>query len=167
MAGSAAAGCGQSGAGAPRRRPNRGLLLGLAPAGPPFDPAQERLVDLLRARNVRELQNFIERSVTLTTASELLAPIANLANRRLPTESVTTLDDAARPQMLAALRRTNRVVGGRSGAAARLGLKRTTPIARMRKRGSVKSAHVARNGVTAGSLRRPDLDALSNESQCI
>lgn len=85
--------------------------------------------------NVRELQNFIERSVILTNGSELRAPIAELAKRRLPNTSVTTLDDAARLHILATLLHTDGIVGGRNGAAARLGLKRTTLIARMKKLG--------------------------------
>jgi formate hydrogenlyase transcriptional activator len=84
--------------------------------------------------NVRELQNFIERSVIMTTGSEFRAPIAELTNQPLPTD-MTTLADADRAHIVAALRRTNGVVGGRNGAAARLGLKRTTLIARMRKLG--------------------------------
>src|SRR5262245_5885003 len=85
--------------------------------------------------NVRELQNFIERSVIMTTGSEFRAPIAELANQLLPTDVVTTLADADRAHIEATLRRTNGVVGGRNGAAAKLGVKRTTLIARMRKLG--------------------------------
>src|SRR5262245_24148254 len=85
--------------------------------------------------NVRELQNFIERSVIMTTGSEFRAPIAELENQPLPTDGVTTLADADRAHIVATLRRTNGVVGGRNGAAARLGVKRTTLIARMRKLG--------------------------------
>jgi len=85
--------------------------------------------------NVRELQNFIERSVIRTTGSEFRAPIAELANQLLPPDDVSTLADADRAHIMATLRHTNGVVGGRNGAAARLGLKRTTLIARMRKLG--------------------------------
>ena len=85
--------------------------------------------------NVRELQNFIERSVIMTTGSEFRAPIAELANQLLPTDGVRTLADADRAHIVATLRRTNGVVGGRNGAATRLGLKRTTLIARMKKLG--------------------------------
>jgi formate hydrogenlyase transcriptional activator len=85
--------------------------------------------------NVRELQNFIERSVIMTTGSELRAPIADLANQVPPTDHASTLADADRAHIVAMLRRTRGVVGGRNGAAARLGLKRTTLIARMRKLG--------------------------------
>jgi formate hydrogenlyase transcriptional activator len=90
--------------------------------------------------NVRELQNFIERSVIMTTGSDFRAPIAELANQVLPTDGVGTLADADRAHIMAALRHTKGVIGGRNGAAARLGLKRTTLIARMRKLG-VSPAH--------------------------
>jgi formate hydrogenlyase transcriptional activator len=85
--------------------------------------------------NVRELQNFIERSVILTRGTELRAPVAELRQQEIPTASVCTLADADRAHIMATLRKTNWVVGGRNGAATRLGLPRTTLIARMRKLG--------------------------------
>jgi len=87
--------------------------------------------------NIRELQNFIERSVILTTGSELRAPIAELINDEMSEAVVLTLADADRAHITATLRKTNWVIGGPNGAAARLGLKRTTLIARMRKLGLV------------------------------
>jgi hypothetical protein len=72
--------------------------------------------------NIRELQNFIERSVVLTRGAELRAPVAELTNRELP----GALADAEKAHIKATLRETNCVVGGRNGAAARLGLNRTT-----------------------------------------
>jgi formate hydrogenlyase transcriptional activator len=83
--------------------------------------------------NIRELQNFIERSVILTKGVELRAPLAELTNQEVPDDIVCTLADADRAHILATLRKTNWVVGGRNGAAARLGLNRTTLIAKMRK----------------------------------
>ena len=85
--------------------------------------------------NIRELQNFIERSVILTRGAELQAPVAELANKRLPIPAVRTLADAERAHIISTLRKTNWAVGGRNGAAARLGLFRTTLIAKMRKLG--------------------------------
>jgi formate hydrogenlyase transcriptional activator len=85
--------------------------------------------------NIRELQNFIERSVILTTGPELQAPVAELVNKRLPIPGVRTLADAERAHIISALRETNWAVGGRNGAAVRLGLVRTTLIAKMRKLG--------------------------------
>jgi formate hydrogenlyase transcriptional activator len=85
--------------------------------------------------NIRELQNFIERSVVLTKGIELQAPVAELTTPKLPDTGVGTLAAAERAHIIATLRETNWVVGGRSGAAARLGLRRTTLIAKMRKLG--------------------------------
>ena len=85
--------------------------------------------------NIRELQNFIERSVILTRGPELRAPIAELTNQEIPVAVVRTLADADRAHIKATLRETNWVVGGPNGAAVRLGLPRTTLIARMRKLG--------------------------------
>ncbi|HUA84970.1 MAG TPA: helix-turn-helix domain-containing protein [Bryobacteraceae bacterium] len=89
--------------------------------------------------NIRELQNVIERGVILTTDRELsrettalLRSWARQADRLMP---VKTLADAERAHILETLRRTNGVVGGRAGAAAQLGLARTTLIARMRRLG--------------------------------
>jgi formate hydrogenlyase transcriptional activator len=85
--------------------------------------------------NIRELQNFIERSVILTKGAELQAPVGELLNKRGPTPGARTLADAERAHIISVLRDTNWTVGGRNGAAARLGLVRTTLIAKMRKLG--------------------------------
>jgi formate hydrogenlyase transcriptional activator len=85
--------------------------------------------------NIRELQNFIERSIILTTGSELRAPIAELTSSTLQHDDIRTLEDANRAHIKATLDETNWVVGGPKGAAARLGMHRTTLIARMRKLG--------------------------------
>src|SRR5262249_48294052 len=85
--------------------------------------------------NVRELQNFIERAVVLTRGPELQAPVTELRNGPVAAPGVRTLADAERAHILSALRETNWTVGGRNGAAARLGLFRTTLIAKMRKLG--------------------------------
>lgn len=87
--------------------------------------------------NIRELQNFIERSVILSQGSELRVPLTEL--QPLPERSSSgpaqTLEDLEREGILAALRACGGVVGGPEGAAARLGLKRTTLHSRMRKLG--------------------------------
>ena len=85
--------------------------------------------------NIRELQNFIERSVILTKGRELRAPIAELTNQETHDGVVRTLNDAHRALIIKTLRQTNWVVGGPNGAAARLGLKRTTLITKMRRLG--------------------------------
>ncbi len=83
--------------------------------------------------NIRELQNIVERAVILSEGDVLqLAPLPS--HDAFPIEAVT-LADAERDHILNALRESNWVVGGAGGAAARLGLKRTTLISKMRKRG--------------------------------
>jgi formate hydrogenlyase transcriptional activator len=89
--------------------------------------------------NVRELANFIERSVLLSPGPVLRVAVEDLqAPPDLPDTPATTLADAEREHILAALNQTNWVIGGRSGAAARLGMKRTTLISRMQKLGIVR-----------------------------
>src|SRR5216683_3679250 len=83
--------------------------------------------------NIRELQNFIERAVILTKGDVLEIP-ALPSRTAVPAEPVT-LAEAERDHILNALRESNWVVGGATGAAARLGVKRTTLISKMRKRG--------------------------------
>jgi formate hydrogenlyase transcriptional activator len=102
--------------------------------------------------NIRELQNFIERSVILTRGTELRAPVAELTSQKLPDTGTHTLADAERAHIIATLRETNWVVGGRNGAATRLGLNRTTLIARMRKLGISRETAEQSTG-------RSDIDA--------
>ena len=84
--------------------------------------------------NVRELQNVMERSVILSSRGLLqLAPIKSVDNG-IPRER-PTLAAAEREHILQALRQTNWVVGGEHGAAALLGLKRTTLVEKMRRLG--------------------------------
>jgi len=85
--------------------------------------------------NIRELQNFIERSVILSRGTELQAPVAELVSRDTSSAPPRTLADADRAHIMTILKEANWVVGGVNGAAARLGLKRTTLIAKMRKLG--------------------------------
>ena len=94
--------------------------------------------------NVRELQNVIERCVIMTTGRVLTWQTTENSRRadamaaRLPEivpRVVTTLADAERSHIVATLRETNWIVGGSHGAAARLGLPRTTLIARMQRLG--------------------------------
>jgi len=83
--------------------------------------------------NVRELQNYIERAVIMTEGNTLRIP-ALPSPLPVQTESMT-LADAEREHILHALEESHWVVGGKAGAAARLGLKRTTLVDKMRKRG--------------------------------
>src|SRR5216684_2735094 len=98
--------------------------------------------------NVRELQNLIERAVILSNNGVLPNPLPtsdkNAVTNPLPvsdknpltvTPSQGTFNDSTRALILQALREAGWVIGGSGGAAARLGLKRTTLIAKMKKLG--------------------------------
>ncbi|MGB7728438.1 MAG: sigma 54-interacting transcriptional regulator [Candidatus Acidiferrum sp.] len=86
--------------------------------------------------NIRELQNFIERSVILSTGNVLRPPLANL-KAAAETESLEaiTLEEAERNHIRKILEQSRWVVAGANGAAARLGIKRSTLYFRMRKLG--------------------------------
>jgi formate hydrogenlyase transcriptional activator len=88
--------------------------------------------------NVRELENFIERAVILSQGRVLKAPTGEITRAR-STEpdraAPATLEDADRETIIRALRRSGGVIGGPNGAAAQLGLKRTTLNFKMRKLG--------------------------------
>jgi len=99
--------------------------------------AMEALTNWNWPGNVRELENFIERAVILTRGSALhvlLAELRNGGDAAAPT-ALTTLEEAERAHILRALQECKWVVGGPAGAAARLGLKRTTLQSRMLKLG--------------------------------
>ena len=84
--------------------------------------------------NVRELENFIERSVILTEGSSLRVPLAELA-MNIEEEDSGTLEHLEREYIIRTLRETGGVVAGSRGAAARLGLKRTTLQSRIQRMG--------------------------------
>jgi len=84
--------------------------------------------------NVRELENFAERSVILSEGPELKVPLAELGSTPDDSGSDGTLESLEREHIVRVLRETRGVIAGTGGAAARLGLKRTTlqsKIARM------------------------------------
>jgi formate hydrogenlyase transcriptional activator len=85
--------------------------------------------------NIRELQNFVERAVIMAVGPELRPPMAELTRQTAGSASVRTLADAERAHIAATLRESNGVVGGRTGAAAKLGVPRTTLLSRMRRLG--------------------------------
>ncbi|HEY3579551.1 MAG TPA: sigma 54-interacting transcriptional regulator [Pyrinomonadaceae bacterium] len=88
--------------------------------------------------NIRELQNLVERGVILSRGSTLEIPLTELkrATRSTTvTNSSTTLEAVERDHILRVLSETRWVIGGPSGAAARLGMNRTTLNHRMRKLG--------------------------------
>jgi formate hydrogenlyase transcriptional activator len=86
--------------------------------------------------NIRELQNFIERSVIVSSGGVLQPPLASLraAAETESTEAVT-LEDVEREHIRKVLEQTRWVVAGPNGAAARLGIKRSTLYFRMQKLG--------------------------------
>ena len=92
--------------------------------------------------NIRELQNLIERAVIMTPGSVLDLAIDELSHST-PTASTgstaTTLEDMERERILQVLQETGAVIGGPQGAAARLGLKRTTLLSKMQRLGISRS----------------------------
>jgi formate hydrogenlyase transcriptional activator len=97
----------------------------------------DSLVNYRWPGNIRELQNLIERAVILSSDTVLdSSPLAELThNARNGAREVRTLAQAERAQILDALTDTEWVVGGTYGAAARLGVKRTTLLDKMRRHG--------------------------------
>jgi len=86
--------------------------------------------------NVRELQNFVERAVILSPRSVLRAPTSELEPFSSPRQSdapMSGLAQVERDHILQALEASNWVIGGRNGAAARLGMKRTSLVYRLKK----------------------------------
>jgi formate hydrogenlyase transcriptional activator len=86
--------------------------------------------------NIRELQNFIERSVILSDGNVLRSPLAELkSSPEVELWGATTLEEAERDHIRKTLEATRWVVAGPSGAAARLGIPRSTLYFRMQKLG--------------------------------
>jgi formate hydrogenlyase transcriptional activator len=99
--------------------------------------------------NVRELQNFIERAVILSPHSELRAPTSELEPFRAHKGSnllMTGLEEVERDHIIRALEASNWIVGGRTGAAERLGMKRTSLVYRMQKLRISRPAFAPQNG---------------------
>jgi formate hydrogenlyase transcriptional activator len=84
--------------------------------------------------NIRELQNFIERSVILADDAVLNGSLPELP-RTSELSAAVTLDEASRLHILETLHETGGVVGGPNGAASRLGMKRTTLLSKMKRLG--------------------------------
>ena len=125
--------------------------------------------------NVRELEHFIERAVILSRAPELQPPLAELLPP-MPSSSgvassanhAVTLRDAEREHILRALEETRGVLGGPAGAAARLGLKRTTgesvTVADLPAEVAVASAGGPPPSGAPGSLPVTGLDAVERDA---
>jgi formate hydrogenlyase transcriptional activator len=90
--------------------------------------------------NIRELQNVIERAVILSRGPVLTVSRAEFEAMAPTTSAAVTLEDAEREHILRALAETNWVIGGPRGAAARLGLKRTSLVSTMRRLHIVRPA---------------------------
>ena len=96
--------------------------------------------------NIRELENFIERAVILTRGRELYVPLAELETASAEIREVpesATLHEAEREHILRVLREAKGQIGGEDGAAARLGLKRTTLNSKLKKLGIERSDYMA------------------------
>jgi formate hydrogenlyase transcriptional activator len=87
--------------------------------------------------NIRELQNLMERAALLSTGSSLRVPLAEILSDAAhgAANGGNALMQAEREQIVRALRESDWVVGGPRGAAARLGLKRTSLAYKMRRLG--------------------------------
>jgi DNA-binding NtrC family response regulator len=95
--------------------------------------------------NIRELENFLERAVILTRGRVLYVPLAELRmaeDSQDEEQSSPTLHAAEREHILRVLRETRGQIGGDDGAAARLGLKRTTLNSKLKKLGIERSDYM-------------------------
>jgi formate hydrogenlyase transcriptional activator len=99
--------------------------------------AMEALTRYAWPGNIRELENFIERAVILSPGPTLQVPLAELkqAENTPPAAQGMSLTAAEAAHILRVLKETNWVIGGPSGAAARLSMKRTTLHHKMKKLG--------------------------------
>jgi formate hydrogenlyase transcriptional activator len=87
--------------------------------------------------NVRQLQNFVEHGVIVSRGPVFAPPLGQLRRQNISSlpKNAKTLEDATREHVLQTLEENKWVVGGRHGAAARLGLARTTLVSKMRRLG--------------------------------
>ena len=98
--------------------------------------AMEALATAPWPGNIRELANFIERAVILTQGTELRVPLKEIKRSAVSVAtSGSTFEDAERQAIIEALKASEGKISGIGGAAARLGLKRTTLQNKMRKLG--------------------------------
>ncbi|HEU5453589.1 MAG TPA: sigma 54-interacting transcriptional regulator [Terriglobales bacterium] len=98
----------------------------------------QRLQEWQWPGNIRELSNLIERAVILSSGAVLQVPLTELvapAAAPAPAGDIATLEQNEREHILKVLRETGGVIAGPNGAAARLGLKRTTLHFKMKKLG--------------------------------
>jgi formate hydrogenlyase transcriptional activator len=92
--------------------------------------------------NVRELQNLIERAVIRSDNGVLPNPLALSQTKTIPTVAAqSTLHDYEATLILQTLQAAGGMIGGPRGAAARLGLKRTTLVSKMKRLGIYRPRH--------------------------
>ena len=109
------------------------------------DETMQALVHWPWPGNIRELENFLERAVILTRGPVLYVPLAELQmdeNHQDEAPQNPTLHEAEREHILRVLRETKGQIGGDDGAAARLGLKRTTLNSKLKKLGIERSDYM-------------------------
>jgi formate hydrogenlyase transcriptional activator len=103
------------------------------------DAAVRALKEWTWPGNIRELQNVIERAVILSPDTTLVLPLQAIQPRPAKTgshsKSAPTFKDAERDAIVRALRESEGIIAGPNGAAARLGLRRTTLQSKMRRLG--------------------------------
>jgi len=116
--------------------------------------SMEALVNYAWPGNLRELRNVLERSVILTSGKRLHVPKDAFGETPEHAGPVVSLADAERRHILDALEATRGVIGGPEGAAALLGLKRSTLQSRMQKLGITRADMSARAGMSAPIPRR-------------
>jgi formate hydrogenlyase transcriptional activator len=85
--------------------------------------------------NVRELENLMERSVILSEGRVLNVPLTEFVRTQTIADREGTLENFERDYLIRVLRETNGVIAGPGGAAARLGMKRTTLQSRIQRMG--------------------------------
>jgi formate hydrogenlyase transcriptional activator len=106
--------------------------------------------------NIRELQNLIERAVILSNSGVLPNPLPAAGTQPVAVSSgAATLKDTERAMIVRALEATAWVIGGPNGAAAKLGLKRTTLICKMQKLGISRPALQSSPDLMEPALREP------------
>ena len=117
----------------------------------PIDLIPDDVMEVLKTLdwpgNIRELQNFIERAVVFSPESVLRLPLTDLKQMtKQPSAAASrTLADAEREHILDVLKQADGQIGGKHGAATRLGLPRTTLLYKMRKLGiEARRSHRAR-----------------------
>jgi transcriptional regulator with GAF, ATPase, and Fis domain len=106
--------------------------------------------------NIRELQNLIERAVILANDGILPNPLpARKTHELISASTGTTLKDSERGLILRTLEAVHWVIGGQKGAAAKLGLKRTTLIHKMKKLGIARPGIARREETEPGGNTTP------------